>query len=604
MIIVYVIDSYGEFSNGTTMTALRSKKHLEKLGHTVRIVSNTSVCGPEYFHLKERHIPIVSKMSKKQSMSFAKPDKLVFEEAFKDADLVHLFAPFKASRVAYKVAKKMNIAISCAFHVQPEHISYGLGLGKYGLVVANFVYRLFYAMFFRKIKHVHCPTAFIAEKIKQHGYKNCIPHIVTNGVGKQFFTNPEREFEKDSYKILSIGRFSLEKRQETLIKAVANSKYKDKLEISFAGKGPRLLKLQKLVKKFNVKATFNFFDQKDLIEEIKKSDLYVHSAEAEIEGISALEAIASGLVPIIADSKQSATKQFTLDERSVFKVRNYKELASKIDYWLDNPNERKIASDNYKKHMENFKIENAILLLEEMFKKTIFDHKVEQLIKTKEGKKVVKNIQKSVKFKPISSFIYYLAIPFFFIYFLLIRGVRIRGRKNLDKVKRGSILVTNHVHKLDSVMVALSIFPKKPIFTSIPKNLENRIYRPIVRMMNGVPIPISIFETKLFILKFQNIAARGRFIHFFPEGNLITKNEELQKFKKGAFKIAEDAKVPIIPIRISFPKKHNRYPFFFKDRIVVNIGEPIYPNEFLLSRESINQLLNQTFNDMDNLKIN
>lgn len=37
MIIVYVIDNYGEFSNGTTVTAKRSKEKLEAKGHTVRI---------------------------------------------------------------------------------------------------------------------------------------------------------------------------------------------------------------------------------------------------------------------------------------------------------------------------------------------------------------------------------------------------------------------------------------------------------------------------------------------------------------------------------------------------------------------------------------
>ena len=53
-----------------------------------------------------------------------------------------------------------------------------------------------------------------------------------------------------------------------------------------------------------------FYTTKDLIEAIKYADLYIHPAEAEIEGIGALEAIASGLVPIVADSRISATKQF------------------------------------------------------------------------------------------------------------------------------------------------------------------------------------------------------------------------------------------------------------------------------------------------------
>ena len=48
-------------------------------------------------------------------------------------------------------------------------------------------------------------------------------------------------------------------------------------------------------------------------------DLYVHAAEAEIEAIACIEAFASGLVPVIANAKMSATKQFALDKRSLFK---------------------------------------------------------------------------------------------------------------------------------------------------------------------------------------------------------------------------------------------------------------------------------------------
>ena len=68
MIIVYVIDSYGEFSNGTTMTAARSKKMLEEMGHTVRVVAITNLEGEDYFELKDRNIPIVSKWSATQKI--------------------------------------------------------------------------------------------------------------------------------------------------------------------------------------------------------------------------------------------------------------------------------------------------------------------------------------------------------------------------------------------------------------------------------------------------------------------------------------------------------------------------------------------------------
>ena len=90
MIIVYVIDNYGELSNGTTITALRSKEQLEKRGHTVRVVTAGPVFGDDIYHLEKRRIPIVSKVAEKQQTYFAKPNKKIMMEAFKDADIVQM----------------------------------------------------------------------------------------------------------------------------------------------------------------------------------------------------------------------------------------------------------------------------------------------------------------------------------------------------------------------------------------------------------------------------------------------------------------------------------------------------------------------------------
>ena len=72
---------------------------------------------------------------------------------------------------------------------------------------------------------------------------------------------------------------------------------------------------------------------------LHKTDLYVHTSDAEIEAISCIEAIACGNVPIISNSNKSATPQFALDERSLFEAGNSDDLARKIDNWLDNKQE-------------------------------------------------------------------------------------------------------------------------------------------------------------------------------------------------------------------------------------------------------------------------
>lgn len=596
--IVYVVDSYGEFSNGTTMTAKRSKEKLEALGHEVVIVSTSSQTDPGFYQLKKRHIPIVTYFADKQKMFFAKPDKTVFKKAFKDADVVHLFMPFKASKVARKVAKAMNIPVTAAFHTQPEHISYGMGLGRFGRPIAWLMYQWFNFRFFKKVKHIHCPTKFISDEIKRQNYKN-ITHVITNGVGDHFFTNPKRVFKKTSYQILSIGRYSSEKRQATLLKAVARSKYKDNIEIILAGHGPTKEKLQKLSQKLNLKTTFNFYSTADLIETIKSADLYVHTAEAEIEGISALEAISSGLVPIVADARTSATKQFTLDDRSLFKVRDDKALQKKIDYWLDHPEEREKASKAYQTYMKNYNIDHAISLLEEMFKEAILDFQKEKVVKLKHNKKFRKRISKPRMRRTLSSMIYYgVAMPVFLTYFLLIRRIKISGRKHLKKLN-GAVIISNHVHKLDSVMNGITSFPRKPVFTSIQENFKHPIYGPLVNVLGATPTPKTITESKVFFNELKKQAAKGRMIHFFPEGELITKDKALRNFKKGAFKLAEEAKVPVVPVRISFSERHKKR--FFKDRIIIQVGKPIYPDMFLLKKQSIDDLHQKAFEEMNNL---
>lgn len=77
-----------------------------------------------------------------------------------------------------------------------------------------------------------------------------------------------------------------------------------------------------------------------MVKLLNYADLYVHSAAMEAEGISCLEAISCGLVPIISDSPRCATQAYALTDRSKFRFDSPADLAAKIDWWLDNPEER------------------------------------------------------------------------------------------------------------------------------------------------------------------------------------------------------------------------------------------------------------------------
>ncbi|MGI6787608.1 MAG: glycosyltransferase [Acholeplasmataceae bacterium] len=602
MIIVYIVDSYGEFSNGTTMTAVRSKQKLEEMGHEVRIVSISNIEGKEYYRLEQRNIPIVSKYSAKQNTYYAKPDKTILRKAFEGADVVHFFFPWKSAVVATRVAKEMGIAVTGSYHMCPEHVAYGMGADKWLSPLTWALYKYFKHRVYKKIDRIHCPSPVMANRLREHRYKNIL-HPITNGVGEQFFVDVQRPYDPEIFQILTVGRLSMEKRQRILLKAVDQSKYKDKIKIVVAGQGPREKRLKKLAKKLQLNVEFGFFSQEDLIQKIKESDLYVHTAEVETEGISVLEALSGGLVPVLSNTPFSAPGQiFALDDRSLFELNNYKDLAKKIDYWIEHPDERLEMSTEYQQYMTNFNIDDAVKKLEEMFKAAIQDEKLRQLEKSESGRKYLKKLRPNHLGNVIVRFFFALIFPLIKVFWYVFMGLRIKGKKNLKQIKNGGIIISNHVHNFDSMMNACATYPRLGVYTSLPMNFEHWGYGMFVKLFGTIPTPVTIEETKIFLNEVTRKVKDGRLVLIYPEGHLVYKNEELQRFKKGAFHIAQNAMAPIIPARISFVKQRKKNGKF-KKRIILNIGEPIFPNYYMLRRDTIDDFIEASYNAMESLKV-
>ena len=364
MKILFIIDQYDNDNNGTVISAKRFANVLRQFGHEVRFVS-PGVETEEKYAVRKLNIPFFNGIIEKQGMTLGKPCKVVLRKAIEWADVVHFLMPFWLSYKGRQIAEEMGVPNTAAFHVQPENISYSLGFGKSKL--ANKLLYKFFKKFFNKFNHVHCPSPFIASELEKYGY-NAKLHIISNGINECFVYRklPKPPAEAQKIIIVMIGRLSNEKRQDLLIDAVKKSKYSEKIQLVLAGKGPKHKKYEKLGSKLTNPVIIKFFSQQELLDLLAMADLYVHASDAEIEGISCIEAFASGLVPVISDSIKSATKQFALDERSLFKNGCSDDLALKIDYWLDNEKERKNMEIKYAEHGKQFGIETYVKKFENM----------------------------------------------------------------------------------------------------------------------------------------------------------------------------------------------------------------------------------------------
>ena len=376
MKILIVIDQFDNSNNGTTISARRFAKGLQDAGNEVFVVSTGDKKDEYKFNVKELPLlPGISHIVKSQGMSFAIPNTEILEKAISSVDIVHFYMPFWLSKSGLKICEKLKIPHTAAFHVQPENITYTIGLGT-NTKVNDMIYTHYRDSFFNKFTHIHCPSEFIANELKKHGYTAKL-HVISNGVDNDFKYYPKEKLPefKDKIVIAMIGRYSNEKRQDVLIEAIAKSKYSNKIQLVLAGKGPNRTKYQKLEAALPNPPIMNFYNKEDLIKLLKSTDLYVHSADAEIEAIYCIEAFACGNVPIIANSPNSATKQFALTDESLFEAGNSDDLALKIDFWLDNENYRKEMELKYAQSAEKYRLENSIKKMEEMFKDAIREYK-------------------------------------------------------------------------------------------------------------------------------------------------------------------------------------------------------------------------------------
>lgn len=374
MKICVVSDVLDEENNGTTIAAMNLIRSLKEKGHEVKIVCPVTKYhnGDDFYFVPKLKLPkVLQNIVDKNNVVIGRPKKKIFYEAMKDCDVVHVMIPlFIGPKAARFAKKKLHKPVTIGFHAQAENVSsHILGLMN-SKMVNKVIYKHYYNKAYKYADCIHYPTNFIRNVFEDivgdtNGY------VISNGVQKIFKpTESEKPEElKNKKVILFTGRLSLEKSHSILIKAISKSKYEKDIQLILAGQGPRKDEILKLSSKLLTnQPIINFYSREELVKIINYSDLYCHPAEVEIEAISCLEAICCGLVPVIANSPKCATKEFALDERSLFTVNDPDSLRDRIDYWFDHPDELKEMKEKYANSASRFDFDECMDKMELMIK--------------------------------------------------------------------------------------------------------------------------------------------------------------------------------------------------------------------------------------------
>lgn len=179
-------------------------------------------------------------------------------------------------------------------------------------------------------------------------------------------------------------------------------------------------------------------------------------------------------------------------------------------------------------------------------------------------------------------------------------GLKVKGRKNIrgefaKQIKNGFVTTCNHVFDWDYLCVRASMFPRRGYFLVWINNHYSKLGK-LMRVTGSIPIPYCYEGLKKFDRDIKDMLHEKRWFHVYPEASMWYYEEDIRPYKNGAFTIAYDNNVPVVPLAISYRPakgifklwKRHGYPC-----VTISIGKPEWPNLSLARKDSIAELNNR-----------
>ena len=135
--------------------------------------------------------------------------------------------------------------------------------------------------------------------------------------------------------------------------------------------------------------------------------------------------------------------------------------------------------------------------------------------------------------------------------------------------------------------------------TSIKGNFQTPGVSFLVKVLGAVPIPEKPKALRNFFSAMQAETQRGRIVHFYPEASLWPGHTQLRPFKKGAFYLAVNADMPVLPMVVKQRAPKGLFRLYKKKPCIsILVGKPIMPDASLSEKQRLIDLRQRTHDAM------
>ncbi len=284
-------------ANGVNQVIHGLAKYQSREGHDVHVIGISQSMNVPYEKIQRECFEVdCFKDFNTKSFSYIK-------EIVQKVDIVHMHGVWNKKNVVLgRYLEKIKKP-----YVMTAHCGYAIDRMKQ----SNYLFKLLFHKIWQKRLYeqasgIHALTREESTDIAAFCNNNNI-FVVSNGVDPDTFDKYQYQVHKNRKRIKLgyLGRISIEKNIDNLIRAIAllPVEIKNKVELSLIGpSNSNVAKLKDLAKFLGVEENINFVGGKyaeEKIQTLLDLDVYIHPAYSDVVGIAVMEAFALGLPVIV-----------------------------------------------------------------------------------------------------------------------------------------------------------------------------------------------------------------------------------------------------------------------------------------------------------------
>ncbi|MBE6138138.1 MAG: glycosyltransferase family 4 protein [Firmicutes bacterium] len=354
-------DSYTPYISGLVTSEVMLKEALEKLGHTVYVVTANLENYKYTYDEKEKviRIPGVPVGIYDARLTGIYPLQAIQTIKSWNLDVIHSQTEFGVGTFARIIAKQFNIPIVHTYHTMYEDYIHYITKGHFMEPSKKIVQYLTKFYCDKTITELIVPTQKTYDLFKEKYQIKRNVHIIPTGIEiekfyKENFKKEEIIRLRRSLKISTkdfiltfVGRLGKEKSVDFLIEAhkKITSKYKN-VKLLIIGDGPEMDDFLSLTKKLNLEDHIIFTGKVPwamIPLYYQLSNVFVTASNTETQGLTLIEAMAAS-VPIVC-LEDDSFKIAVVDDLNGYFFKSQDEYVNRISYLIDNPKEFKRLSN-------------------------------------------------------------------------------------------------------------------------------------------------------------------------------------------------------------------------------------------------------------------